>query len=797
MYGTRRFSASCAEALMESSTPVSHFYVSLLQTSLKTKNPFPGKLVHAQIIKYGLHFSVFLMNNLVNFYAKSGSISDAHHVFNEMPNKNTSSWNTVLSAYAKQGRIDAAYQVFEEMPEPDAVSWTAMIVGYTQLGCVENAAKMFLEMISCRVSPTQFTMTSILASCATIEALDVGRKVHSFVVKLGLSSYVCVANSLLNMYAKSGDPMTAKIVFDMLKLKNVSSWNAMISLYMHSGQPGLALALAQFEQMSERDLVSWNSMIAGYNQHGFHLEALDIFSRMLKDTSLKPDNFTLASVLSACANLEDLNLGKQIHAHIIRTEFYTSGPVGNALVSMYSKSGGVGIAQKILEHSGTSNLNVVAFTALLDGYIKLGDINPARQIFDSLRNHDVVSWTAMIVGYMQNGLNDDAIKLFRSMVREGPKPNIYTLAAMLSVSSSLASLDHGKQIHARAIRSGVASSVSVSNALITMYAKAGSINGAKRVFNLINANKDTVSWTSMIIALAQHGLGEEAILLFEKMLEFAIKPDHITYVGVLSACTHVGLVEQGRLYYKLMKDGHGIEPTSSHYALMIDLFGRAGLLQEARVFIANMPIEPDVIAWGSLLACCKVHKNMELAKVAAERLLLIEPDNSGAYSALANVYSACGKWEDAAKIRKSMKDKQVKKEQGFSWLQIKDEVHVFGVADALHPHREAIYQTIAKIWKEIKKMGFIPNTESVLHDLDEEVKEQMLRHHSEKLAIAFGLLQTPENTTLRIMKNLRVCDDCHSAIKFISKLVGREIIVRDATRFHHFRGGLCSCRDYW
>ncbi|GFZ03617.1 pentatricopeptide (PPR) repeat-containing protein [Actinidia rufa] len=284
------------------------------------------------------------MNNLVNFYAKSGSISDAHHIFNEMPNKNTSSWNTVLSAYAKQGRIDAAYQVFEEMPEPDAVSWTALIVGYTQLGCVENAAKMFLEMISCRVSPTQFTMTSILASCATIEALDVGRKIHSFVVKLGLSSYVCVANSLLNMYAKSGDPMTAKIVFDMMKLKNVSSWNAMISLYMHSGQPGLALA--QFEQMSERDLVSWNSMIAGYNQHGFHLEALDIFSRMLKDTSLKPDNFTLASVLSACANLEDLNLGKQIHAHIIRTEFYTSGPVGNALVSMYSKSGGVGMLKR-------------------------------------------------------------------------------------------------------------------------------------------------------------------------------------------------------------------------------------------------------------------------------------------------------------------------------------------------------------------------------------------------------------------------------------------------------------------
>ncbi|CAL5346425.1 unnamed protein product [Camellia sinensis] len=773
---------------------LSGFYASLLQTSLKTKNPFAGKSIHAQIIKSGLQLSVFLMNNLINFYAKSGHISDAHQVFDEMPMKNTSSSNTLLSAYAKQGKIDLAYQVFDEIPEPDSVSWTAMIIGYKRMGCVENGIKMFLDMISCRVLPTQFTITNILASCAGVEALAIGRKIHSFVVKLGLSSYVSVANSLLNMYAKSGDPRTAKTVFDRIKLKSVSSWNAMVSLHMQSGK--LDLALAQFEQMCERDVVSWNSMIAGYNQHGFDLQALDMFSRMLKNTSLKPDKFTLASVLSACANLEELNLGKQIHAHIIRTEFNSSGPVENALIFMYSKSGGVGIARKILDQSVTSNLNVIAFTALLNGYIKLGDINPARQIFDSLRDRDVVAWTAMIVGYMQNGFNDDAVKLFRSMVIDGPKPNSYTLAAMLSVSSSLASLDHGKQIHTRAIRFGESSSVSVSNALIAMYAKAGSINGARHVFNLIHQNKDTVSWTSMIIALAQHGLGEEAMELFEKMLNVGIKPDHVTYVGVLSACTHVGLVEQGRFYYKLMKDTHGIEPTLSHYACMIDLFGRAGLLQEAQAFIESMPIEPDVIAWGSLLASCKVHKNVELAKFAAERLLLIEPENSGAYSALANVYSACGKWEDAAKIRKSMKDKQVKKEQGFSWVQIKNEVHVFGVDDGLHPQREVIYRMMEKIWKEIKKLGFIPNTDAVLHDLDEEVKEQILRHHSEKLAIAFGLLNTPENTTLRIMKNLRVCDDCHSAIKFITKLVGREIIVRDATRFHHFRGGSCSCHDY-
>lgn len=776
-------------------TSPSDFYSSLLQMSLKNNDPFTGKWIHTRIIKSGLHLGVFLMNNLINVYAKNGFISDAHRLFDEMPIKNTSSWNTLLSAYAKQGRISVARRVFEEMPEPDAVSWTAMIVGYNQMGNFVGAIRMFLEMISFQVSPTQYTMTNILASCASVNASDIGKKVHSFVVKLGLSSFISVANSLLNMYAKSGDPVTAKVVFDRMRLKSTSSWNAMISLHMQSGR--CDLALTQFGLMTERDIVSWNSMISGYNQHGFDAEALNTFSKMIREPLLKPDKYTLTSALAACANLEDLTLGKQIHAHIIRTEFDTSGTVGNALISMYSKSGGVEIAHKILEKSGASSLNVIALTALLDGYIKLGDINPARQIFDSVRDCDVVAWTAMIVGYVQNGFNNEAMELFRSMVREGPKPNSYTLAAMLSVSSSLASLDHGKQIHTRAIRSGEASSVSVSNALINMYAKGGNVNAARHVFNLIPCNTDTVSWTSMIIALAQHGLGEESIELFEQMLSFGIQPDHITYVGVLSACTHMGLVKKGLGYFELLKDVHGIEPTPSHYACMIDLYGRAGMLQEAHKFIENMPIEPDVIAWGSLLASCKVHKNVELAKVAAERLLLIEPENSGAYSALANVYSACGKWQDAAIIRKSMKDRQVKKEQGFSWVQIRNEVHVFGAEDGLHPQRDAIYQMMAKIWKEIKRMGFVPETEAVLHDLDEELKEQILRHHSEKLAIAFALLNSPDNATLRIMKNLRVCNDCHSAIKFISKLVGREIIVRDATRFHHFKGGSCSCRDYW
>ncbi|XP_024991692.1 pentatricopeptide repeat-containing protein At2g22070 [Cynara cardunculus var. scolymus] len=776
-------------------TCLSDHYASLIQRTLVNNDPCAGKAIHAQIIKSGLHLGVFLMNNLMNLYAKKGFLEDATGLFDEMPVRNASSWNTIISAYAKQGRIDYARRLFVEMPEPDSVSWTAMMVGYNQMGRFENAIKMFIDMISSNIMPTQYTFTIILASCAAMKSLEIGRKVHSFIVKVGLSSYTSVANSLLNMYVKSGDVLMAESVFGRMKLKSTSSWNTLIAMHMQCRR--FDLALTQFEQMTDRDVVTWNSMISGYNQHGLDIEALDMFCNMLKNQVLKPDRYTLASVLSACANLDDLNSGKQIHGHIIRTEFDLSGAVGNALISMYAKLGYVKKAQKIVEQNRISNLNIIAFTALLDGYVKQGDMNLARQIFDSLRDCDVVAWTAMIVGYMQNGFNNEAMDLFRSMIRGGLEPNSYTLAAMLSVSSSLASLDHGKQIHARAIKSAAAPSVSVSNALITMYAKSGNISNAQRVFELISCLRDTVSWTSMVISLAQHGHGAESLELFEKMLSLDINPDHITYVGVISACTHMGLVEEGRWYFKLMQEKHGIEPTASHYACMIDLLGRAGKLQEAWDVIQKMPIEPDVIAWGSLLASSFVHKNMELAKVAAERLLLIEPDNSGAYSALANVYSACGNWEDAAEIRRSMRFRQVKKDQGFSWVQIRNQVHVFGAEDSVHPEREEIYLMMAEIWKEIKKLGFVPKTEAVLHDLDEEVKEQILMHHSEKLAIAFALMKTPKNSALRIMKNLRVCKDCHSAIKFISKLVGREIVVRDATRFHHFKDGACSCRDYW
>ncbi|KQK12964.2 hypothetical protein BRADI_1g07090v3 [Brachypodium distachyon] len=774
----------------------------LLQRCQTAANPGAGRAIHARAVKAGLLASAYLCNNLLSYYAGpaaggGGGFREARRLFDEIPaaQRNVFTWNSLLSLYAKSGRLADARAVFAEMPERDPVSWTVMVVGLNRVGRFGEAIKMFLDMVTDGLSPTQFTLTNVLSSCAATEARGVGRKVHSFVVKLGLSSCVPVANSVLNMYGKCGDAETARAVFERMPERSVSSWNAMVSLDAHLGRMDLALSL--FENMPDRTIVSWNAVIAGYNQNGLNAKALWFFSRMLSYSTMAPDEFTITSVLSACANLGMVSIGKQVHAYILRSRMPYIGQVTNALISMYAKSGSVENARGVMQQAVMADLNVISFTALLEGYVKLGDMKHAREMFDVMSNRDVVAWTAMIVGYEQNGHNDEAMELFRLMIRSGPEPNSYTVAAVLSVCASLACLEYGKQIHCKAIRSLQEQSSSVSNSIVTMYARSGSLPWARRVFDRVHWRKETVTWTSMIVALAQHGLGEDAVGLFEEMLRVGVKPDRITFVGVLSACTHVGFVDEGKRYFQQLQDKHGIVPEMSHYACMVDLLARAGLFSEAQEFIQQMPVEPDAIAWGSLLSACRVHKNADLAELAAEKLLSIDPGNSGAYSALSNVYSACGRWNDAAKIWKRRKDKSVKKETGFSWTHIGNRVHVFGADDVLHPQRDTVYRTAAKMWDDIKKAGFVPDLQSVLHDVDDELKEEMLSRHSEKLAIAFGLVSTPEKTTLRIMKNLRVCNDCHTAIKFISKVADREIILRDATRFHHFKDGFCSCKDYW
>lgn len=305
-------------------------------------------------------------------------------------------------------------------------------------------------------------------------------------------------------------------------------------------------------------------------------------------------------------------------------------------------------------------------------------------------------------------------------------------------------------------------------------------------------------WNSIITGYAQHGLGDEALEVFREMCSLGITPDEVTFVGVLSACSYTGKVKEGQGIFESMNSKYQMEPATAHYACMVDMLGRAGRLNEAMDLINKMTVEADAIVWGSLMGACRMHMNLDLAEVAAKKLLQLEPQNSGPYVLLSNIYASKGKWADVALLRKSMQSREVVKSPGCSWLEVDKKVHMFtGGQSTPHPEHESIIKMLEKLRPMLREAGYCPDGSFALHDVDEEEKMHSLNYHSEKLAVAYGLLKLPEGMPIRVMKNLRVCGDCHSAIKLISKVTGREIILRDANRFHHFKDGVCSCRDYW
>lgn len=338
--------------------------------------------------------------------------------------------------------------------------------------------------------------------------------------------------------------------------------------------------------------------------------------------------------------------------------------------------------------------------------------------------------------------------------------------------------------------------IAVANALITMYAKVGSIKEAEEVFSKI-ASKNVVSWTAMIGGYAQNGYAKEAITLFEQMNSFKVMPNRVTFVSLLTACSHAGLKEQAEMFFHSMEAEYGITPGIEHYACLVDVLGRAGRLKEAEELINRMPYESNALVWRMLLSACRKHGDLERGKRSAERILALEPRDSAAYVLLSNIYAAQGKWEGVVKIRKLMRENGVRKEPGKSWIEIRNRIHEFVSGDHSHPQADGIYSKINELLVEMKLAGYAPDIDYVLHNIEEEMKEEFVCYHSERLAIALGLINLTPGTTIKVFKNLRICGDCHKAVKLISKIVGREIVVRDTTRFHHFKDGLCSCSDYW
>eukprot|EP01018_Ginkgo_biloba_P036141 Gb_02911 [translate_table: standard] len=593
------------------------------------------------------------------------------------------------------------------------------VITLCEQGRLKEALDTLHKMDHLRIRVDSKTYTCILQGCAKMEALKEGKHIHARIIKSGSEHDIFIGNNLVNMYVKCGFMVDAFQVFDKIPKRNV---------------------------------VSWTAMIAGYTQSGHGEEALKLFYQM-RDNGVMPNHFTFASVVKACASLGALEKGKQVHYYIIESGFESDVVVRSALVYMYAKCGSIEDARHVFDKM--SERTVVSWNTMIAGYAQNGNLEEARKLFGQVPKADVVSWTAIIAGYAQNGQGDEALKLFRQMQTRNLKPDRFILATVLSVCANLAALAQGRQFHAYIIESGFELDVVVGSALVDMYAKSGSIEGAHVVFDKM-FYRNVVSWNAIITGCAQHGQGKEALQLFERMLQVGIRPNEISFIGVLSACGHAGLVDEGRRYFNSMRRDHGVIPEVEHYTCMVDLLGRAGCLDEAENFIDGMVAEPDATIWGALLGACRIHGHVDLAKRAAECLLDLKVHVAGIYVLLSNIYAAAGRWDDSANVRKLMKDRGVKKQPGCSWIEVKNRMHTFVAGDESHPQQKEIYELLEKLSRQMKQTGYVPDKNFVLHDMEEEQKELSLCHHSEKLAIAFGLINTNPRTTIRVVKNLRM-----------------------------------------
>lgn len=514
----------------------------------------------------------------------------------------------------------------------------------------------------------------------------------------------------------------------------------------------------------------------------------------MKSSGTEPDGRIFTTIISACSRVGNLEMGKLVYNHLSENNIVIDSHLQGALLNMYASSGAMDIAKGLYEKMKPKN--VVASTAMISGYSKVGNIDAARLVFDEMVDKDLVCWSAMISGYADSDKPQEALKIYQEMQHCGIKPDQVTMLSVISACARLGALDRAKQIHRDVDEKGFGRALPVNNALIDMYAKCGSLGKAKEVFNGMH-RKNVISWTSMISAFAVHGDVDNALRHFQKMKFEKIKPNWVTFVGVLYACSHGGFVEEGQKAFESMLSEYGITPRLEHYGCMVDLYGRANRLMEALELVESMPMAPNVVVWGSLMAACQIHGEFELGEFAAKRLLEIEPDHDGAHVFLSNIYAKERQWESVGAVRQRMKDKGISKERGSSVIEMDNEIHTFLTADKTHKRTDEIYAKLDEVVGKVKRMGYAPNTSCVLVDLNEDEKKEAVLWHSEKLALCCGLISRKKQSSIRIIKNLRICEDCHNFMKMASKVLDTEIVIRDRTRFHHCRDGLCSCKDYW
>jgi pentatricopeptide repeat protein len=565
--------------------------------------------------------------------------------------------------------------------------------------------------------------------------------------------------------------------------------------YAASGRLDLTLALLR--RAPDPTAVFYTSAIHAHSSRGLHLAALALLSDMLS-RGLLPTAHTLSASLPAC---DGLAVGRALHGYAVKLALSGDSYVATALLGMYARAGGAAAARALFDEM-QPDPHVVSVTAMLTCYAKMGALDDARSLFDGLPRKDFICWNAMMDGYTQHGRPDEALRLFRRMLRSEAEPDEVSVVLALSAVAQLGTTESGRWLHSFVKNSPrVRLNARVGTALIDMYYKCGSLEDAVAVFDGLSDGKDIVAWNAMINGYAMHGRSRKAIEMFTRLRAQGLRPTDITFIGVLNACSHSGLVDEGREFFESMEQEYGIEPKVEHYGCMVDLLGRAGLVEEAFDLVQSMSmkkVRPDGVTWVSLLAACRLHKNMALGQRIADYLVANGLANSGMYVLLSNIYAAVGNWREVGRVRSMMKASGIQKEPGCSAIEVGRRVSEFVAGDTSHPRTDEIYAKLEEVMGVVvREHGHVPQTELVLHDLDEAGKGKALAVHSEKLAVAFGLISTPPGETIKIVKNLRACADCHAVMKLVSKITGRKIVFRDRNRFHHFADGACSCGDYW
>ncbi|XP_022738518.1 pentatricopeptide repeat-containing protein At5g50390, chloroplastic isoform X2 [Durio zibethinus] len=516
-----------------------------------------------------------------------------------------------------------------------------------------------------------------------------------------------------------------------------------------------------FDEMPERNLVSWNTIIGGLVDFGDYLEAFRLFLLRWEEFS-DCGSRTFATMIRASAGLELILVGRQLHSCSVK----------------------MGV-----------NEDIFVTCALIDMYSKCGSIEDAQWVFDDMPEKTTVGWNSIIAGYALHGHSEDALSMFYEMRDSGVKMDHFTFSIIIRICSRLASTERAKQAHAGLIRYGFGLDIVANTTLVDFYSKWGRIEDAQCVFDRM-PRKSTISWNALIAGYGNHGQGAKAVELFEQMLQERMRPNHVTFLAVLSACSHSRLFERGWEIFLSMSRDHKIKPRAMHYACMIELLGQEGLLDEAFALIRSAPFKPTANMWAALLTASRVNGNFELGKFVAEKLYGMEPEKLGNYVVLLNIYNDSGKLKEAAAVLQTLRRKGLRMRPVCCWIEVNKQSHVFVSGDKCHVQTNEIYQKVDSLMLEISKHGYVPKEKILLPDVDEQ-EQNVLLYHSEKLAVAFGLINTRNGSPLQIVQGHRICNDCHHAVKLIALVTRREIVVRDCSRFHHFKDGSCSCGDYW